>query len=132
MLFQISNSLILIAFGTMIFFSFIIAPVTFTTLDEQNAGKFIRRLFPFYYAFNLITLLLSLILAFFDGSFAVRYHIVILCALLFAFTLFYLMPKINTYRDNQNNKMFKISHRLSVVINFIQIALLGLVAIGYY
>jgi ABC-type transport system involved in cytochrome bd biosynthesis fused ATPase/permease subunit len=132
MLFQISNSLILIAFGAMIFFSFIIAPVTFTTLDAQNAGKFIRRLFPFYYAFNLITLLLCLVLAFFDGSFAVRYHIVILCSVLFALTLFYLMPKINKYRDSENHKMFKIFHRTSVLINFVQLILLGTIAIGYY
>jgi ABC-type transport system involved in cytochrome bd biosynthesis fused ATPase/permease subunit len=116
----------------MVFFSFIIAPVTFTSLDEINSAKFIRKLFPFYYGFNLLCLTLCLILALFDGSFAVRYHIVILCTLLFAFTLFYLMPKINSYKDKTNHKMFKLTHRLSVVINFIQLILLGLIAVGYY
>ena len=31
--------------GIMIFFSFIVAPVTFTTLNEENARKFIRKIF---------------------------------------------------------------------------------------
>ena len=37
----------------MIFFSFVVAPVTFTSLDEDNARKFIRKIFPYYYNVNL-------------------------------------------------------------------------------
>ena len=39
--------------GIMLFFSFIIAPVTFTALNEENARKFIRKVFP-YFEKNLI------------------------------------------------------------------------------
>ena len=46
---QISIYLTAMVLGIMLFFSFIIAPVVFTTLDEDNARKFIRRIFPFYY-----------------------------------------------------------------------------------
>ena len=129
---MIANNFIILAFGAMIFFSFIIAPLTFITLDEKNAGTFIRRLFPFYYSFNLVCLTISLVLAYIDGSFAVRYHIVILCVILFAFTQFFLMPRINRYRDNSNKKMFNITHKASVVINFTQLALLAIIASGYY
>ena len=129
---MIANNLILVSFGVIVFFSFVVAPITFITLDIENAGKFIRRLFPFYYGFNLLCLILSLLIALVDGSFAVRYHIVILCVILFLFTLFYLMPKINKYRDNSNERMFKITHRLSVVINYAQLILLAIIASGYY
>ncbi len=132
MLYLIANNLIMVSFGVIVFFSFVVAPITFITLDIENAGKFIRRLFPFYYGFNLFCLILSLLIALVDGSFAVRYHIVILCVILFLFTLFYLMPKINKYRDNSNESMFKITHRLSVVINYVQLILLAIIASGYY
>ena len=132
MLYLIANNLIVLSFGVIVFFSFVVAPITFITLDIENAGKFIRRLFPFYYGFNLFCLILSLLIALVDGSFAVRYHIVILCVILFLFTLFYLMPKINKYRDNSNESMFKITHRLSVVINYVQLILLAIIASGYY
>ena len=46
---QISIYLTSMILGIMLFFSFVIAPVVFTTLDEDNARKFIRRIFPFYY-----------------------------------------------------------------------------------
>ena len=132
MLYLIANNLIMVSFGVIVFFSFVVAPITFITLDIENAGKFIRRLFPFYYGFNLFCLILSLLIALVDGSFAVRYHIVILCVILFLFTLFYLMPKINKYRDNSNERMFNITHRLSVVINYAQLILLAIIASGYY
>ena len=132
MLYLIANNLIMVSFGVIVFFSFIVAPITFITLDLDNAGIFIRKIFPFYYGFNLFCLVLSLLIALVDGSFAVRYHIVLLCVFLFLFTLFYLMPKINKYRDNSNNRMFKITHRLSVIINYIQLVLLAIIASGYY
>ena len=132
MLYLIANNLIMVSFGVIVFFSIVVAPITFITLDIENAGKFIRRLFPFYYGFILFCLILSLLIALVDGSFAVRYHIVILCVILFLFTLFYLMPKINKYRDSSNERMFKITHRLSVVINYAQLILLAIIASGYY
>ena len=45
----------------------------------------------------------------------------------FLFNLIYLMPKINKYKDQQNEKAFKISHFISVIINFIQLIALGIV-----
>ena len=48
------QNLIAISLGTMIFFSFIVAPVIFKVLDAINAGKFVRKIFPFYYMINLL------------------------------------------------------------------------------
>ena len=132
MIYLISNNLIMVSLGTMIFFSLIIAPLTFITLDGANAAKFIRKLFPFYYGFNLICLSFALLLGLIDSGFAVRYHIVLMCAILFAVSLFILMPNINKYRDSSNDRMFNILHKSSVVINFVQLILLTIVASGYY
>ena len=122
----------MLSLGAMIFFSFIIAPLTFMSLDASNAARFIRKLFPFYYAFNLICLSLALILGLIDVGFAVRFHIILACTILFAVSLFLLMPLINKYRDSSNDRMFNIFHRFSVIINFVQLMLLTIVASGYY
>ena len=62
---QISIYLTAMILGIMLFFSFVIAPVVFTTLDEENARKFIRRIFPFYYNVNLGLSLVVLLTFFF-------------------------------------------------------------------
>jgi len=59
---QISLYLMSIILGIMLFFSFVVAPVTFTALDEENARKFIRKIFPYYYTVNLAISVLVLIL----------------------------------------------------------------------
>ena len=40
--------------GSLIFFSAIVAPNTFINLDEKNARKFIRTLFPKIYSYAAI------------------------------------------------------------------------------
>ena len=50
-----------IVLGIMLFFSFVIAPVTFTVLDEESSRKFIRKIFPYYYTVNLTVSFLILI-----------------------------------------------------------------------
>lgn len=39
--------------GTMVFFSFIVAPTVFSSLSAQNAGAVITRIFPLYYAIGI-------------------------------------------------------------------------------
>ena len=53
MLGQFALYLTAIILGAMIFFSFVVAPITFKLLDEENSRKFIRGIFPFYYLLNL-------------------------------------------------------------------------------
>ena len=110
--------------GIMIFFSFVVAPVTFSSLNEENARKFIRKIFPFYYNVNLA--LSSLIIAIYIilQSYNFNFYLILMIAVLFAISNFILMPLINKYRDEKKNKQFKYSHFLSVIINFIQILLL--------
>ncbi len=121
---QISTYLIAIILGIMLFFSFVIAPVVFTTLDEENARKFIRRIFPFYYNVNLGLSLIVLLKFLFLSKLGLDFYLILAITLLFATSNYLLMPLINKYRDNKQDKKFKYSHFISVVINFVQMLFL--------
>ena len=115
------QNLIAISLGAMLFFSFVIAPVIFKVLDANNAGKFVRKIFPHYYLINLIILSIAVLLLFYISSVNLRFYIILIITILFAFSLFILMPLINKLKDSKEEKKFKYSHALSVIINFIQI-----------
>ena len=115
--------------GIMFFFSFVVAPVTFTTLNEENARKFIRKIFPYYYNVNLgISILVTLIFVFI-GTFHLEFFLILSVAILFALSNYVLMPLINKYRDNNQDKKFKLLHFISVIINFLQMVFLIIILI---
>ena len=117
---QASIYLTAMILGIMLFFSFVIAPVVFTTLDEDNARKFIRRIFPFYYNVNLAISFIVLLLFLLLSKLGVDFYLILLITILFATSNYLLMPLINKYRDEKQDKKFKYSHFISVVINFVQ------------
>ena len=121
---QISIYLTAMILGIMLFFSFVIAPVVFTTLDEENARKFIRRIFPFYYNVNLGLSLIVLLTFIFLSKIGIDFYLIIAITLLFVASNYLLMPLINKYRDENQDKKFKYSHFISVVINFVQMLFL--------
>ena len=120
----ISLYLISIILGTMLFFSFVVAPVTFTALNEENARKFIRKIFPYYYNVNLVISLLVLIYFTSQKIFSIDFYLILTISILFAISNYILMPLINKYKDNNQERKFKYSHSISVLINFIQIVFL--------
>ena len=121
---QIGIYLTSMILGIMLFFSFVIAPLVFTTLDDENAQKFIRRIFPFYYNVNLVISFIVLLTFIFLSKFGIEFILILTITILFAISNYYLMPLINKYRDEKQNKKFKYSHFTSVVINFIQMIFL--------
>ena len=121
---QISIYLTAMILGIMLFFSFVIAPIVFTTLDEDNARKFIRRIFPFYYNVNLGLSLIVLLIFLFLSKLGIDFYLILAITLLFATSNYLLMPLINKYRDEKQDKKFKYSHFISVVINFVQMLFL--------
>lgn len=121
---QIGIYLTSMILGIMLFFSFVIAPVVFTTLDEENARKFIRRIFPYYYKVNLGISFFVLLTFLFLSKLGIDFYLILIITILFATSNYLLMPLINKYRDEKKNKKFKYSHFISVVINFVQILFL--------
>tara|TARA_Y100001958_G_scaffold128896_1_gene97249 strand:+ start:306 stop:695 length:390 start_codon:yes stop_codon:yes gene_type:complete len=115
--------------GIMVFFSFVVAPVTFTTLNEESSRKFIRKIFPFYYNVNLALSSLATLIYVILKSYNLKFYLILSVSVLFAVSNYILMPLINKYRDQKKEKQFKYSHFLSVVINFIQILLLLVILI---
>tara|TARA_B100001121_G_scaffold62312_1_gene54699 strand:+ start:218 stop:607 length:390 start_codon:yes stop_codon:yes gene_type:complete len=126
---QISIYLTSIILGIMLFFSFVIAPVTFSVLDEENARKFIRKIFPFYYNVNLFISILVLVFFIILKVFSLNFYLMLFVSLLFAISNFVLMPLINKYRDERKEKKFKYSHFISVVINFLQMIFIVIILI---
>ena len=129
MISQIITYMVSMVLGIMLFFSFVVAPVTFTVLDEENSRKFIRKIFPYYYNVNLVISLLILFFYVILKTFSLNFYLILAVVILFALSSYILMPLINKYRDENQDKKFKYSHFISVVINFIQMIFLVIILI---
>ena len=116
LLIKIIPSLVL---GSMLFFSIAVAPKIFTVLANEEAGKFVRSIFPTYYMYNGLQYLLLTILLFYTGQNGNTLYLSCLILFFFILSNYILMPQINKSRDIDNQKKFKLLHFLSVVINFL-------------
>ena len=121
---NLTQNILAISLGMMIFFSFVLAPMIFKILDPENAGKFVRKIFPYYYFVNLVFLSVAVVLFFIISSFSINFYITLALVFSFVFAQFILMPLINRLKDNNQEKKFKYAHGFSVVINFAQMILL--------
>ena len=123
---------ILVSFwvGSIIFFSAIIAPTIFKSVDEKNAGYFLRAFFPKYYYFGVIMGLFSvLILILNDLIGAMNYQLILMLVSMIILSIISLklIPLINNARDmgEEGKTTFDRLHLVSVVINVITL-LIGL------
>lgn len=121
--------------GGMVFFAACVAPQVFSRLPADHAGRFIRGLFPVYYLYVLglsaaaaVALVpLSLLAAGMAGAVA-------LSALWLRQVL---MKTINRLSDAARagdaaaGRAFDRMHRLSVIANILQMALLAVVLAGF-
>jgi len=88
------------------------APVVFKVLDNENASKFLRKIFPRYYLLLfLITLLALLISYLFFKKFDIYAALV---AVFFSFLGYIIIPLTNIARDRGWDSLFKWLHNLSV------------------
>ena len=113
-----------VVLGIMLFFSFAVAPLVFKVLEENQARKFVRTMFPYYYSINLILVSLICIFLIYKNFINFDFYLLISVAILFAISLFILMPMINNARDLKKEIKFKYLHAGSVIINFLQIFIL--------
>jgi len=113
--------------GAMLFFAAVVAPLVFAHFPEADAGPFIRRLFPRYYDVLAVVTALGSLFALGTLVGALMSAVMVL----FVFSRFWLMPRINAARDAGREKRFALMHRASVVINVAQIlALFGVMALA--
>ncbi len=111
--------------GSLIFFSALVAPNVFKSLDEQNARLFIRSIFPKLYLYSgILSLLISLVLLFINSFLSFIFFMITLG---YFYSRQFLMIKINNASDQKNEKEFKKLHRFSVLIFLTQILLMILI-----
>jgi hypothetical protein len=115
-------------FGSMLFFAVVTAPTVFKALPEDQAGRFLRELFPRYYTWGMIVSFLAAVACVFLD----RMDLVLttLVFVLFVLARQVLMPRINTSRDaalagdKAAARRFLRLHGLSVLINLVQMIIL--------
>ena len=105
----------------MIFFMSVVTPSVFSILNEDEAGKLLRVIFPRMFTYGLIIAILSSAV-FFVISMIDFLIISLVSAAFFLINLIYLTPRINIYRDKfksgiiEAEKKFKMLHLFSVVL----------------
>ena len=123
--------------GSILFFSFGIAPIIFKVLDPTSAARFVRVLFPRYYAWGVVSSAIALPaylgvpLAFTEYRgwwVAVQSLLIIASILIFLYCGNTLTPQINAARDAGPSEelRFQKLHKRSVGLNAI-VLLLGIV-----
>ena len=118
--------LISIWIGVIVFFSAIIAPTVFKTLDEKSAGVFLRAFFPKYYLFAIVIGLaaLALIMIFNIEMSSILYIAIVSMTILSIISRF-MIPIINNARDmgERGKQKFNRLHALSVSLNVITLVI---------
>ncbi len=112
-------------FGGMILYSFGFAAFIFSALPADLAGRTLRRAFPHFYLFVMITAAVAaLVLVGRDGTAALLLAVIAVSTWP---TRQFLMPAINAATDAGANSRFKLLHGLSVAITLTHIGIAGLV-----
>lgn len=123
----IQTYILLLLLGGMVFFPAVVAPAIFSSLDIKTSGVVLRRLFPNYYLFIIV---LALIAGFLGKLISVATAACIFIVVTTVLVRQILLPKINQWRDEElsgnldSAKKFSLSHRLTVILNLLQMALI--------
>ena len=121
----------------MIFFSAVVSPSVFASLNSKGSSRFLRTIFPRMFLFGFVICLLAFILTILSND-LFNSIVLIIIGLSFLLNRNYLTPLINNYRDQElegNSKAaknFKMMHFLSVLIFIINFFLLILVIVLNY
>ena len=127
---EIINFLIPFLVGSLIFFSFVVAPNIFISLDQKSARKFIRSIFPKLYLYAFLVSITITLLIFYHGTiYSVIFFII---SFGFLFSKIFLVKWINNVSDvkqktSKQIRKFKILHSLSVLIFITQIVCMTIV-----
>jgi uncharacterized membrane protein len=122
--------------GSILFFSFCVAPLIFKVLGSESGGKFVRALFPRYYAWGAIAgavalpsfVAVPLCYPEYRGpTVAIQSTVILVCTLLMLYAGNSLTPAINAARDAglEGRERFDRLHRRSVRLNAL-VLILGL------
>ncbi len=112
-------------FGGTILYSFGFAAFVFSALPPEIAGKTLRRAFPHFYLFVMITASVAAAALWQHDTLSAT--LLAVTALTTVPTRQFLMPAINLATDTGAKTRFKVLHVLSVVVTLAHITMAGVV-----
>ena len=121
----------------MIFFSAVVSPSVFVSLNSKGSSRFLRTIFPRMFLFGFVISILAFILSILSNS-LINSIMLIIIGLSFLINRNYLTPLINKFRDQELEgdlkaaKNFKMMHLLSVFLFMINFFLLIIVIVLNY
>ena len=133
----IINFFVSILMGSMIFFTTVVSPTTFQTLNNKDSSNYLRSIFPKLFLFGFIISILLLLISIFNDNLIVTI-LLIFVTLSFLFNRNFLTPLINKFRDLEltgdkvAKKKFKLMHFLSVFLFIVNFLLLSCILIINY
>ena len=133
----IINFFVSILMGSMIFFTTVVSPTTFQTLNNKDSSNFLRSIFPKLFLFAFIISILSLLISIFNDNLIVTILLTFV-TLSFLYNRNFLTPLINKFRDLEMTgdkvakKKFKLMHFLSVFLFIVNFLLLSCILIINY
>ena len=125
-------------FGAMAFFAFVYAPLVFIKLGTETGARFIREVFPVYYVTMGATSVAAAVLFAFGSAARGADALAMACiGIVFFLARFVLLPVINRNRDAGQagdvaaKRRFDVLHRVSVVVNLVQMLAVLAVLVRY-
>lgn len=106
-------------FGGMTLYSFGFAPLVFSALPAEVAGKLLRQAFPHYYGFVIATASVAALALWPSDQLNAGLMLATVVVAVVARQI--LMPMINTARDTGAKQRFRQMHGLSVGLNMVQL-----------
>jgi hypothetical protein len=110
--------------GSIVFFSFVVAPTAFHALGREGAAPLMRTIFPRYYLVGLISGGIMLLAALGLGA-DLRITIPVVIALVLSgYARQVITPAVNRARDTHDEERFSRLHHMSVRLNIVVLAIL--------
>ena len=103
--------------GVILFQTAIIAPSIFKVLSPDNAGPFLRTIFPKLFMFVAVLSGVGFVLSFISSN--TTGLVIFFGSLLSMLICYYIVPITNRARDEGNDSAFKRLHTVSVVLTMI-------------
>ena len=109
--------------GVVLFQSSIIAPTVFRVLDLEDAGAFLRKVFPRFFTLIMACSLLMLVLIVLSDSSDKSRFMLPVANLVFSGISYLMIPATNRAKDDGEEKKFKALHSLTVTLTLLMLIL---------
>ena len=109
--------------GLILFQSSVIAPTVFRVLDLEDAGAFLRKVFPRFFTLIMACSLLMLVLVVLSDSSDKSRFMLPVANLVFSGVSYLVIPATNRAKDDGEEKKFKALHSLTVALTLLMLIL---------